>query len=501
MKKLTVTLLILGLCLGALTGCGDIAIDSAPTSAPAAETKPADVIGSVRDDGPKGAAITLTGSGATIDGGGVSVSGSTVTIASPGSYSVKGTLNDGCIVVDTGEVKGDVTLALAGADITCLTGPAIHVIQAKNFDLMLENGTENRLVSGSEESVDGLKHDGAVIFCEDDLDILGTGSLEIRGYFNNGITCKDDLDIKDGTISVTAVNNGIKGSESVEIYGGSISVRAGNDGIKSSSAQKDGKGFVTIEGGVIDVVCDGDGIAAETALTISGGEIRVQTSGEVVGTSCMAIKAETTLTVSGGTLELDSEDHALRSGGDMILSGGTLTISSRGGKGVIAHGSLEISGCGLDVTAADDGVCAEEALTVSGGELRLFAGADGIKAGSKNGTGAGTLLISGGSTDVSAIGDPFDTKGGAVITGGSFVGVGSPKTPEGFSSGSSQRSLLFRFNGAAGSAAEIWSSSNELVGVVEARCGYTCAIFSLSGLEAGAYTLELGTLSASASTN
>ena len=227
----------------------------------------------------------------------------------------------------------------------------------------------------------------------------------------------------------------------------------------------------------------------------------MKTSGDVVGVSCKAVKAKTTLTVSGGTLELDSEDHALRSGGDMFLSGGTLTISSRGGKGVIAHGSLELSGSELDVVSADDGVCAEESLTISGGSLRLLAGADGIKAGSKNGTGAGTLLVSGGSTDVSAIGDPFDAKGGAVITGGSFVGVGSPKTPKGFSSESSQLSLLFRFNGAADSAAEVWNSSNQLVGVVEARCGYTTAVFSSSDLEAGTYTLELGTLIASASTN
>ncbi len=500
MKKLTVTLLILGLCLGALTGCGDIAIDSAPTSAPAAETKPADVIGSVRDDGPKGAAITLTGSGATIDGGGVSVSGSTVTIASPGSYSVKGTLNDGCIVVDTGEVKGDVTLALAGADVTCLTGPAIHVIQAKNFDLVLENGTENRLVSGSEESVDGLKHDGAVIFCEDDLDILGTGSLEIRGYFNNGITCKDDLDIKDGTISVTAVNNGIKGSESVEIYGGSISVRAGNDGIKSSSAKKDGKGFVTIEGGVIDVVCDGDGIAAETALTISGGEIRVQTTGAVVGVSCKALKAKTLLTVSGGTVRIESEDHAIHSAGDMLLSGGTVTLVSQA-KGLSAHGSLEINGCALDIDSADDGIEAERSVLIADGVIRLLSGADGLKAGSKSGTGEGTITISGGSVTLSAHGDPVDAKGGAVITGGVFNGVGSPKTPEGFSAESTQRSLLFSLKGGANTAAEVWSASGELLGAIEARCGYTCALFSRPELTAGTYTLRLGTLSASASTN
>ena len=81
---------------------------------------------------------------------------------------------------------------------------------------------------------------------------------------------------------------------------------------------------------------------------------------------------------------------------------------------------------------------------------------------------------------------------------GSFTGVGSPKTPEGFSAESSQLSLLFRFNGGKDTAAEVWNSSNQLIDVIEARCGYSCAIFSRSGLDHGTYTLELGTLKASA---
>ena len=348
MKKLTVIILCLALCLGALAGCGDAVIGPAPTATPASGT-PADTIDSVPDDGPKGAEIMLEGSGASIRGSGVSASGSTVTIASPGSYTVSGTLDDGCIVVNTGEVKGDVTLTLRGASITCLSGAAIHVIEAKNFDLVLEDGTQNRLVSGSPDAAVTGKQDGAALFCEDDLDILGSGSLEVYGYLNNGITCKDDLDIKDGTLSVTAVNNGVKGSESVEIFGGSLSVIAGNDGVKTSSAKKEGKGFVTVEGGTVTITAQGDGISAETALTVSGGEIRVKTTGDRTAGSCKALKAKTVLTVSGGTAELDSEDHALHSAGDMLLSGGTLAIVSRAGKGVSAHGTLELGGSALDV--------------------------------------------------------------------------------------------------------------------------------------------------------
>ena len=496
MKKLTV-IILLALFLGALTGCGDIVIGAQPTPPPAQSTPSGIVIDPV-DTAPKGGSITLNGSGASFQGGGVSISGSTVTIASPGSYTVSGTLDDGCIIVNTGEVKGDVTLTLNGADVTCSDGPAIHVIEAKNFNLVLAPDTQNRLVSGSEEAEIVVKQDGAALFCEDDLNILGGGSLEVQGYLNNGITCKDDIDIEDGTIRVTAVYNGIKGSESVEITGGSITVTAGNDGVKTSSAKKEGKGFLTVEGGALDITAGGDGLSAETALTVSGGTVRITTSGEKDDGSSKGVKAKTLLTVSGGTLEIDSADHALHCAGDIELSGGTLTIASREGKGVSAHGTLTLSGSTLDVSSADDGLEAEEAVTVSGGELRLLAGGDGIKAGSKSGSGAGTFLITGGEIRLSAYGDPFDAKGGATITGGSFTGVGSPKTPQGFSPESSQRSLLFRFNGGANTAAEVWSASNTLVDVIEARCGYTCAIVSRSDLASGTYTLELGTLKASA---
>ena len=500
MKKLTVIILCLALCLGALAGCGDAVIGPAPTATPASGT-PADTIDSVPDDGPKGAEIMLEGSGASIRGSGVSASGSTVTIASPGSYTVSGTLDDGCIVVNTGEVKGDVTLTLRGASITCLSGAAIHVIEAKNFDLVLEDGTQIHVDSFAIEDESGTLDYNSWIRVTLPDGRLGSGSLEVYGYLNNGITCKDDLDIKDGTLSVTAVNNGVKGSESVEIFGGSLSVIAGNDGVKTSSAKKEGKGFVTVEGGTVTITAQGDGISAETALTVSGGEIRVKTTGDRTAGSCKALKAKTVLTVSGGTAELDSEDHALHSAGDMLLSGGTLTIVSRAGKGVSAHGTLELGGSALDVISADDGLEAEQAIVLSDGIVRLLAGADGLKAGSKSGSGAGTLTVSGGSVTLSARGDPIDAKGGAVITGGSFSAVGSTKSPQGFRPDSTQRSLLFVFSGGEGTAAEVKTASGELVGAIEARCGYTCAIFSRPDLASGTYTLELGTLIASASTN
>ena len=465
MKKRLVLLLLCALLLGVLTGCGDVEIGPAPQSAPVQgqhDSVPSDT-GGIAGSGES--VITLSGGGASAAGGGVSVSGSVVTIASPGEYRVSGTLDDGCIVVNTGEVKGDVRLIMDGASVSCLTGPAIRVEQTKNFDLVLADGTENRLVSGTEGVSAAEMQDGAALYSEDDVDILGGGSLTVCGYLNNGITCKDDLDILSGTLTVTAANNGIKGSESVEISGGSITVSA-----------------------------YGDGISAETDLTVSDGTLRVTTREEGELGSSKALKAKGLLTVSGGTLELDSADHAIHSTADILVGGGRLTIVSRLGKGLSAHGSLTVSDGMLDVISADDGLEARDTLKISGGAIRLLAGADGLKAGGKNAAGAGRLVIEGGSVTLSAHADPFDATGGAVISGGSFSGVGTPKTPKGFSADSSQRSLLFAFGGAENTAAEVRDADGAVVGAVEARCGYTCAIFSRPELTVGQYSLSCRSL-------
>ena len=249
--------------------------------------------------------ITLSGSGADIAGGGARVQDSTVTISAVGTYTLSGTLAEGQVIVDTGDDAMDVTLILDGADISNSAGPAIWIRQAKNLRLQLRG--ENRLCSGTRADLaafDGTAS-GAALFAEDDLDIEGEGSLEILGYLNNGITCKDDLDINSGTLTVTAANNGIRGSESVEIKGGTVTVTAGNDGVKATSAKKEGKGFVEVSGGSLRIDSAGDGISAVSDLTLSGGSI-------VIMAEKQALQAEGALRLGSCQLRAlsDSQNQA-----------------------------------------------------------------------------------------------------------------------------------------------------------------------------------------------
>ena len=217
--------------------------------------------------------IELTGSGASFSCSGVSAEGSIITISQAGSYILRGTLENGRIIIDTGLSQEKLNLTLDGVSITCLTDPAIYIAQAKKARIYMTEGTENVITSGTEDllAVFDDSHSGAAIYAEDDLDIRGPGKLTVNGYVNNGITCKDDFDLEDGIVEIFAANNGIKGSESVEIKAGKLTITCGNDGLKATSS-KAGKGFVSVLGGNVSLSCGGDGISALTDVTVSGGD-------------------------------------------------------------------------------------------------------------------------------------------------------------------------------------------------------------------------------------
>ena len=236
MKKLVVCLLLLSLSLG-LCACGGT--------------------GQVNGGGSeleqlcaKATTVALSDAGAEIKGPGAHFEDGVLTISTGGAYRLSGSLPDGQVVVDTGEEKQDVQLILDGVSIRCAGDAALHIRRAGDTDIYTMPDTESRLVSGTErELVADPNASGAALQAEDDIDLHGPGSLIVEGYLNNGIGCKNDIDILDGDCTIIAVNNGLKGNESVEISGGSLSIRCGNEGIKTDDAEKEGKGNIRIAGG------------------------------------------------------------------------------------------------------------------------------------------------------------------------------------------------------------------------------------------------------------
>lgn len=313
MKKLVVCLLLLSLSLG-LCACGGT--------------------GQVNGGGSeleqlcaKATTVALSDAGAEIKGPGAHFDAGVLTISTGGAYRLSGSLSDGQVVVDTGEEKQDVQLILDGVSIHCAGDAALYIRRAGDTDIYTMADTESRLVSGAErELVADPNASGAALYAEDDIDFHGPGGLIVEGYLNNGIGCKNDIDIRGGTCTILAANNGLKGNESVEISGGYVAITCGNDGIKTSNAEKADKGSIQITGGSIVVQAGDQGLCAEKDIRITGGRLEVwaEADGLKAGTKSAPGKVE----ISGG-------DSTIVSGNDAIdaatlgISGGSLLALGR----------------------------------------------------------------------------------------------------------------------------------------------------------------------------
>lgn len=348
--------------------------------------------------------ITLSPDGSTSTDASVRIDGQTVTITQEGTYQIAGILDDGALIVESGE-NAKITLVLGGVSIKNSTGAAIQISTADDVTIELAEGTTNVLQSGEEVDIatatESEEASGGALQSKVDLKIKGKGSLTVLGYLNNGIHCTKDLKIKNGNISVTALGHGIKGKNSVTVSGGTVTVTSGKDGITSDETENEEKGFVTIEGGEIIITSAGDGVSAETTLTVTDGMISIISGGGSANAqqktdnmrgwwdfdnsasddnsaSCKGLKAGKALMISGGSITIDAQDDALHTNGDMTISGGECILST-GDDGAHAALSLTVLGGKITVLTSYEGLEANQ-ITLAGGELDITASDDGINA-------------------------------------------------------------------------------------------------------------------------
>lgn len=179
------------------------------------------------------AEITL-GSTSKATGSNVTVDGANVLITAGGEYYLKGTISEGQLQVKTTE---KVKLHLDGVNITCSTGPAILIEDAKRLTIRLMEGTTNTLTdSGKNKAYDG------VIFSNDTVEIRGKGTLNINAGNAHGIASDDDVVIENGNINITSVKSGIHVNDDITINGGTVNIKGGTNGLKS-------KGTIHVNGG------------------------------------------------------------------------------------------------------------------------------------------------------------------------------------------------------------------------------------------------------------
>jgi hypothetical protein len=457
--------------------------------------------------------IVLSGDSITVDGEGATAAGSTVTITSPGTYRLAGSLADGQVIVDAED--GVVGLVLNGVDIRSCTGPAIYILSAQEAVIVLADNAENRVSDGGARANEGSEDvPTAAIFSMVDLTLSGSGSLEIDGNYQDGITSKDGLVVTGGTIAIRAIDDGIRGKDYIIVQGGELAVDAGGDGLKSDNEVDTSQGYVRIEDGNLDLTAGGDAIQAQTAVMVTAGELTLTSGGGHSSwvdenVSAKGIKGVASVTIDGGTFSIDSADDAIHSNGSIVINDGTFVLST-GDDGVHADATLEVNGGDIRVTDSYEGL-ESAAITINGGDIRVVSSDDGINsAGGKDesgfaagpgrggghmpggrpgggqpqggwpgqdafATGETYLHIHGGYVAIDAYGDGLDVNGpiemtdgvvlisgptenmnGALdymgqfnISGGFLVAAGSAGMAQAPSGSSAQYSLLVNLNGTA----------------------------------------------------
>ncbi|PXV87783.1 uncharacterized protein DUF4353 [Lachnotalea glycerini] len=245
--------------------------------------------------------ITLNGSSISA-GTNVNVDGSTATIVTAGTYEIKGTLDDGQIIVDTAD---EVTLVLNNTNITCSTSSPLYIKEAENVTITLAEGSTNTITDGTAyDLIDPATDPDAALFSKSDMTINGTGSLIVNANYNDGITSKDTLLIESGNISVTSTNHGIEGKDYLMVNGGSITVNAGGDGIKATNDMELSLGYIEINNGTLNITATDEGISAISGVKITDGSISIATLNN-------GIKSDGTIDILGGTVEIQTDDDGL----------------------------------------------------------------------------------------------------------------------------------------------------------------------------------------------
>lgn len=263
------------------------------------------------------------------------------------TYTLQGNSEDGEFYL-AGTYKA--TIELAGLALTNPTGAPINIQNGKRIDVSIKKDTENTLIDGEGHSLKGC------FICKGHTEFKGKGTLNVYGRSANAIWSKEYVQMKNCTINVVqAIKDGINCNQYFLMESGSLTVKGVGDDALQVSYEDDGTdeedtGDFTLLDGVIDLIVTGGGakgVKTDHDVLMQGGAITVTQTGNLV--------ADTEL----------SYPTSIKAGGDIHISGGTVTINNTaaGGKGLSAEGDVLIdesnTSTAINITANGSGGAAE----------------------------------------------------------------------------------------------------------------------------------------------
>lgn len=282
------------------------------------------------------------------------------------TYTLSGSSSDGGFYTE-GAYKATVelnNLTLTNVSAT-YSGAAVHIQNSKRIKIKPLNGTTNTLV----DAVNG-KQKGC-LYVKGHIEFAQKGTLNITGNVKHGIKTGEYFSIKNSTVNIlSAVGDGINCEQFFLMESGNITIKnvgddglqcdiedaeAGSTGITPDHEDED-TGNIYFSGGTFTAAVTADaakGMKSEGDMVISGGEITVTTSGGGVW-DATNLKAKAA--------------SCLSADGIMDISGGTLTLTSTGagGKGLSSDSTLTVSGTAvITVVTSGQAVVASSTGTLS----------------------------------------------------------------------------------------------------------------------------------------
>ncbi|MCD8090466.1 MAG: carbohydrate-binding domain-containing protein [Clostridiales bacterium] len=294
---------------------------------------------------------------------------------------------------------------VCGADLTIKGGANVTVNAVKNGikgDNGVSFGKKAGKINVTTQTGDGIKSDAissAKYYTSDGTKLSSkvSGIEADKGY----------VEIKGGTITITAGDDGIQTDNYFTMTAGTLDITSVAKGIKANEYQlyvvetgDDDNDYITydsngdiiylngtmsISGGTVTIDSGEDGLRASESLDISGGEIDITVGTGADGSTNDGIQAgtntDTTSEASGGDTVTASENdgsgtitgrrgHKDRSGstddgivsnGDFIMTDGTITGEADCDFFKV-YENVEISGGSLDIVSGNDGIQAGKAL-------------------------------------------------------------------------------------------------------------------------------------------
>ena len=341
------------------------------------------------------------------------------------TYTLAGTSADGGFYME-GSYKA--TIELNGLTLTnqsaTYSGAAVHIQNGKRIKVKPLTGTTNTLVDAASGAQKGC------LYIKGHAEFAQKGTLNVTGNVKHAIKTGEYFTIKNATINVLgAVGDGISCNEYFLMESGTINISGTQDdgiqcdldGTESTGELTDHEdedsGNIYLQGGTINVSVTADkakAIKSEGDMTITGGTITCTTSGGGVwDTDELKTKAAACLSADGN----------MTVSGEAVLN---LTSTGAGGKGISVDGTLTFNGGTTTASTSGNALVASSSgsLSVITDSRNLDYYTTSYKSSPKGIKADGAIIINDGIINVTttgAGGEGIESKDYINITGGQVI--------------------------------------------------------------------------------